>query len=47
MHGGKATGPPRGNTNALKHGRYTAEALEEGVRMREALAIFRELLQQV
>jgi hypothetical protein len=27
MHGGKSTGAPKGNQNALKHGRYTAEAL--------------------
>jgi hypothetical protein len=26
MHGGKA-GAPKGNQNALKHGRYTAKAL--------------------
>ena len=24
MHGGKAPGAPKGNTNAFKHGRYTA-----------------------
>ena len=23
LHGGKTTGPPKGNKNALKHGRYT------------------------
>jgi hypothetical protein len=27
MHGGKAPGAPRGNKNAFKHGRYTAEAI--------------------
>jgi uncharacterized protein YjcR len=27
MHGGKSPGAPKGNKNALKHGRYTAEAL--------------------
>jgi hypothetical protein len=27
MHGGKAPGAARGNRNALKHGRYTAEAV--------------------
>jgi hypothetical protein len=26
MHGGKAPGAPKGNSHALKHGRYTAEA---------------------
>ena len=28
MHGGMSPGAPRGNRNALKHGRYTAEAIE-------------------
>jgi hypothetical protein len=27
MHGGLSPGAPRGNKNAFKHGRYTAEAL--------------------
>jgi hypothetical protein len=27
LHGGLSPGPPKGNKNALKHGRYTAEAL--------------------
>ena len=26
MHGGKSTGAPKGNQNALKHGNYTAAA---------------------
>jgi uncharacterized protein YjcR len=26
MHGGKSTGAPKGNQNALKHGKYTAAA---------------------
>ena len=26
MHGGSSPGAPKGNKNALKHGRYTAEA---------------------
>lgn len=29
MHGGKSPGAPVGNTNALKHGRYTKAALAE------------------
>lgn len=28
MHGGKSTGAPKGNSNALKHGCYTAQATE-------------------
>jgi hypothetical protein len=27
MHGGTSTGAPKGNKNAFKHGRYTAEAI--------------------
>lgn len=27
MHGGKASGAPKGNRNALKHGLYTAEMI--------------------
>ncbi len=29
MHGGKSTGAPKGNQNALKHGAYTAEFMEK------------------
>jgi hypothetical protein len=29
MHGGASPGAPRGNSNALKHGRYTAGAIVE------------------
>ncbi len=28
MHGGSSPGAPKGNKNALKHGRYTAQAME-------------------
>jgi hypothetical protein len=28
LHGGKSPGAPKGNTNAFKHGRYSAEAIE-------------------
>jgi hypothetical protein len=27
MHGGLSPGPPKGNSNAFKHGRYTADAI--------------------
>jgi hypothetical protein len=27
MHGGPSMGAPKGNRNAFKHGRYTAEAI--------------------
>jgi hypothetical protein len=29
MHGGLSPGAPKGNKNALKHGRYTAEAIAQ------------------
>ncbi|HRD87320.1 MAG TPA: HGGxSTG domain-containing protein [Accumulibacter sp.] len=29
LHGGKATGAPKGNRNAFKHGRYTAAHIAE------------------
>lgn len=41
MHGGKSTGAPKGNMNALKHGRYTREAIEARKRMREILWLYR------
>jgi hypothetical protein len=28
LHGGKSPGAPEGNTNAFKHGRYSAETIE-------------------
>jgi len=28
LHGGKSSGPPIGNKNALKHGFYTTESME-------------------
>lgn len=28
MHGGKSTGAPNGNSNAMKHGRYGAQIIE-------------------
>jgi hypothetical protein len=38
MRGGKSLGAPKGNSNALKHGRYTAEAI---ARRREIGALWR------
>jgi hypothetical protein len=38
MHGGApGSGAPRGNKNALKHGRYTREAIEERRQLRALL----------
>ena len=38
MHGGMSPGAPKGNKNAFKHGRYTAEKNREPARDREAVA---------
>ena len=40
MHGGKCAGAPKGNRYALKHGRYTAEAIAE---RREVAALIRNM----
>jgi hypothetical protein len=40
MHGGKAPGAAKGNRNALKHGRYTAEAIGE---RRHLMALVRDM----
>ena len=40
MHGGMSPGAPRGNKNALKHGRYTAEVLAQ---RREISALMRAI----
>jgi hypothetical protein len=37
MHGGPSTGAPKGNKNAYKHGRYSADAI---ARRREIAALF-------
>jgi glucans biosynthesis protein len=48
MHGGAAgSGAPRGNKNALKHGRYTREAIKERRQLRALLRQSRSLIQQI
>jgi hypothetical protein len=45
MHGGApGSGAPRGNKNALKHGRYTREAIQE---LRQLRALLRQSLMLV
>jgi len=47
MHGGAAgSGAPKGNQNALKHGRYTRDAIEEGRQLRFLLRAARDLIQE-
>jgi uncharacterized protein YjcR len=48
MHGGApGSGAPRGNKNALKHGRYTREAVEERRQVQALLRQVRMVLQSV
>jgi hypothetical protein len=48
MHGGApGSGAPRGNKNALKHGRYTREAIQERRLLRALLRQSRSLIQQI
>ena len=47
MHGGKSTGAPKGNTNAQKHGRYTAEAIAERKKLRDLLNSMAALVEEV
>jgi hypothetical protein len=43
LHGGKSTGPPKGNKNALKHGRYTAQAIARRRELRSLLQGIKQL----
>jgi hypothetical protein len=48
MHGGApGSGAPRGNKNALKHGRYTREAIAERERIQQLVRQARKLLLQL
>jgi uncharacterized protein YjcR len=48
MHGGAAgSGAPKGNQNALKHGRYTRDAIEERRKLRSLLRAARDLIQEL
>jgi hypothetical protein len=40
MHGGLSPGAPKGNRNAFKHGRFTAEAI---ARRRDVAALLRAM----
>ena len=45
MHGGaEGSGAPRGNKNALKHGRFTGEAINQQRSVRNLLRQSRELI---
>jgi hypothetical protein len=47
MHGGASPGAPRGNANALKHGRYSAEAIAERRRIAALVRGMRQLVERV
>ena len=48
MHGGaKGSGAPKGNKNALKHGLYISESLEERRRLRKLVADARKTLKEL
>jgi len=48
MHGGApGSGAPRGNNNALKHGLYTRQAIEERRQLQALMRQSRRLLQQI
>jgi len=48
MHGGApGSGAPRGNKNALKHGRHTREAIAEHGQIRELVRQAHKLLLQI
>jgi len=48
MHGGaNGSGAPRGNTNALKHGAYTKEALARRASMRTLIGEAKKLLNEI
>ena len=46
MHGGLSTGAPKGNRNAFKHGRYSAEAISGRRKVRELVRAMRALARQ-
>jgi hypothetical protein len=47
MHGGKAPGAPKGNSNAFKHGRYAAEAIAQRRQLMEFVRGMKGLVEQV
>jgi uncharacterized protein YjcR len=47
MHGGKSPGAPKGNQNALKHGRYSAEAIAHRRKIAALLQATKALTREV
>jgi hypothetical protein len=46
-HGGHGSGSPRGNQHALKHGRYTAQAIAERRQVRQLWRTLKAMLRQL
>jgi hypothetical protein len=46
MHGGPSPGAPKGNSNAFKHGRYTADAIAHRREIAELLRAMNRLAQE-
>ena len=47
MHGGKNPGAPKGNRNALKHGRYSQESLARKAEVQAILRESKEMLSRI
>lgn len=47
MHGGKSKGAPKGNSHALKHGLFTAQAIAERRELKTLIRGMRELIEEV
>src|SRR5271155_3849181 len=47
MHGGLSPGAPRGNRNALKHGQFTAEAIQERRSLRQWIKEARQFVRDL
>ncbi len=47
MHGGASTGAPKGNQNAFKHGRYSAEAIARRKEFRALMSELSDLLEAI
>lgn len=47
MHGGNSPGAPKGNQNAFKHGRYSAQSISERREIHTLLDELKKLLQQL
>jgi len=47
IHGGRSSGPPKGNTNALKHGRYSEKTKKEKREMAATIEEMETLLKKI